>query len=87
MIVVIQSTRHDQPIRVEITAWGARWYLWVLAGAALFVIGFGALFTEEAGGLSELAWAVWILSWLAGAIVGVIGVGLGATRFASHHRG
>lgn len=83
-LAVIRSSRHDRPIAAELTAWSARWYAWLAAGAGLFVVGFGALLTEEDGGLTEVAWATWILSWLAGAIIGVIGLGLGVVRLAKH---
>lgn len=78
--LVISARRHDQPIQTQAAAWGARWYLWLAAAAALFLVGFAMLFTEEDGGLSSIAWAVWILSWLAAAVIAVVGVGLGATR-------
>lgn len=85
-IVALQASRHDQPIAAELTTWDARWYLWLAAAASFLLIGFGALLTEEAGGLSDVAWATWMLSWLTGAIVGAIGLGLGATRLFNRRR-
>lgn len=85
-VVAIQASRHDQPISAEVTAWSARWYVWLAAGVGFFLVGFGALFAADDGELSSVAWATWMLSWLSGAIVVVIGLGLGATQLASHRR-
>lgn len=84
-VLGISARRHNQPIQAQAAAWGARWYLWLAAAAALFLVGFAMLLTEENGGLSTAAWAVWILSWLAAGIVAAVGVGLGVTRLA-HNR-
>lgn len=85
-IVAIQAARHDQPIAAELNSMSARWYLWLAAGAAFFLVGFGALLTEVDGGLTTVAWATWMLSWLTGAIVGVVGLGLGANRAIAKRR-
>lgn len=84
--LVISARRHDQPIQAQAAAWGARWHLWLAAAAALFLVGFAMLFTEEDGGLSSVAWAVWILSWLAAAVIAAVGLGLGATRLARNRQ-
>lgn len=85
-LLVIGARRHDQPIAVEAAAWGRRWYRWLGVAAVLFVMGFAMLLTSEDGELSSVAWAVWILSWLAAAITAAAGIGLGATRFVSQRR-
>ncbi len=85
-VLVIVARRHEQPIAAEAAAWSERWYLWVAVAAGMFLVGFAMLFTEEDGGLSSVAWAVWILSWLAAAVVATVGLGLGATRYVNHHR-
>jgi hypothetical protein len=84
--VAIQAGRHDQPITTELTAWSARWHLWLVASAAFFFLGFGALLTEGDQGLTTAAWATWVLTWLTGAVLGGVGLGLGATRFVSRRR-
>lgn len=85
-IGVLLARRNERPIASEFTAWSARWYYWIAAGAALFAIGFGALLTNEDNELSSAAWATWILSWLSGAVVAAIGLALGATRLISQRR-
>lgn len=85
-IVALQASRHDQPIAAELTTWGARWYLWLAAAASFFLIGSAPSSPRRPGGLSDVAWATWMLSWLTGAIVGAIGLGLGATRLVNLRR-
>ena len=84
--LALGARHHDQPIATEAADWGRRWYLWLATAAGLFLLGFAMLLTEEDGGLSSVAWAVWILSWLAAAIVAAVGLGLGATRVISQRR-
>lgn len=80
-IIVLQGRRRDRPIAAEINAWSTRWYLWIVAGAGLFAVGFLALLTNEDNELASWAWATWILSWLSGGIVAVIGLGLAANLY------
>ena len=84
--LALGARRHDQPIATEAANWGRRWYLWLATAGGLFLVGFAMLLTEADGGLSNVAWAVWILSWLAAAIVATVGLGLGATRIINHRR-
>ena len=38
--------------------------------------------------LTEIGWAIWMLSWAAATVVGLLGLGLGATRlFVSRRSG
>jgi len=87
-VLVIGARRHDQPIAVEAVAWERRWYRWLGVAAVLFLVGFAMLLTSEDNELSSIAWAVWILSWLAAAVTATVGVGLGlgATRLVSQRR-
>ena len=84
--LAIAAHRHDQPIATEAADWGRRWYAWLLTAGALAMVGFAALSTHDDGDLSTVAWATWILSWLAAGIVGIVGVGLGAMHLRRHRR-
>ena len=48
--------------------------------------GLAVLFTADDGDLTTVAWVVWILSWLAAAIIAVVGLALGAIRFVHNRR-
>ena len=50
------------------------------------MVGSAMLFTAEDGDLATVAWATWILSWLAAAIIAAVGLGLAATRYLVHRR-
>jgi hypothetical protein len=80
IIVAIQASRHDRPITAELNTWSARWHLWLTASASFLLIGLDALVADGDRDLTTAAWTVRVLSWLSGATVGVIGLGLGATR-------
>lgn len=84
--VVMQAGRHDRPITAELNAWSQRWHLWLVTCASFFLIGLGVLLTEGDQGLATTAWATLALSWVTGAVLGVIGLGLGATRFIKRRR-
>lgn len=76
-----------------------RWYIWVGAGLALAALGTATLAIWENSGIvpqnctetspcwqDTAAWATWILSWLAAAVAGAIGVVLGVLHiFTRHH--
>lgn len=61
------------------------WYLWVTGAACAFVLGLGVL-AIDGDDLTSAGWATWMLSWAAAAVLGVIGLGLGATRLLTSHR-
>lgn len=75
------------------------WYRWLVAAVALGVLGFATLVVWESSGFvsddcteaspcwqGTVAWATWIISWLAAVVTGGIGIVLGALRlFARHH--
>ena len=84
--VAFRALRHGRPIAPEAAAWSQRWYAWFAVAAALFVIGGTMLLTADDGELSTPAWAVWTVSWVSGAAVAVVGLGLGATRIAQQRR-
>ncbi|MGI9615927.1 MAG: hypothetical protein ACR2QO_23640 [Acidimicrobiales bacterium] len=85
-VLVLAARRHDRPIAAEAMEWAGYWPRWLAAAAGLFLLGAAMLFTAEDGNLTTIAWATWILSWLAAAIVAVVGLGLGATRLVQHRR-
>jgi hypothetical protein len=58
-----------------------------MTGAAgAFLLGLGVLAIDGDDELTSAAWATWMLSWATAAVLGVIGLGLGATRLLSNHR-
>ena len=85
-VLVIVARRHDQPISAEAAAWSERWFLWLAAAAGLFFLGLAAVAADGDGELNTPVWAVWILSWLAAAVVATVGLALGATRVVNHRR-
>jgi hypothetical protein len=85
VLVGLQFAGKDRPITPSDPSVTRRWYLWIAGAAGAFLFGLGVVVaTEEDGGLSEIAWATWMLSWAAAAVLGVIGLGLGATRLITH---
>jgi hypothetical protein len=85
VLVGLQFAGKDRPITPADPSMTRRWYLWVAGAAGAFLLGLGVLaIAEEDGGLSEFAWATWMLSWTTAAVLGVIGLGLGATRVITH---
>jgi hypothetical protein len=85
VLVGLQFAGKDRPITPTDPSMTRRWYLWVAGGAGAFLLGLGVLaVAEEDGGLSEVAWATWMFSWATAAVLGVIGLGLGATRVITH---
>lgn len=85
-VLVIVARRHDQPIASEVATWSERWYLWLAVAAGMFLVGLAAVAADDDSELSTPVWALWILSWLAAAVVATVGLGLGATRFVNQRR-
>jgi hypothetical protein len=87
VLVGLQFAGKDRPITPTNPSITRRWYLWTAGAAGAFLLGLGVIaIAEEDGGLSELAWATWMLSWAAAGVLAVIGLGLGATRLVTSHR-
>jgi hypothetical protein len=85
VLVGLQFAGKDRPITPTDPSVTRRWYLWMAGAAAAFLLGLGVLaIAEEEGGLSEVAWATWMLSWAAAAVLALIGTGLGATRLITN---
>ena len=95
------SSREDEPelapVRRQQVDMTRRWYLWLVAAAALGAIGFLVLLiwpSVTPDNCTEFnpcwedtaAWATWILSWLAAIVTGGIGVILGGLRLLVRHR-
>lgn len=77
----------DRPITPTDPSVSQRWYWWLAGAAGAFLAGLGVLaVTEEDGGLSEAAWATWMLSWATAAVLALVGVGLGTARLVTHRR-
>lgn len=75
----------DRPIAPSDPSVTRRWYWWLAGAAGAFLLGLATLaITEKDGGLSEAAWAAWMLSWAVAAILALVGAGLGAARLISH---
>jgi len=86
VLVGLQFAGKDRPITPTDPSMTRRWYLWIAGAAGAFLLGLGVLaVAEEDGGLSEVAWATWMLSWATAAVLGIIGLGLGATRLVTNH--
>jgi hypothetical protein len=85
-LVGLQFAGKDRPITPTDPSVTRRWYLWIAGAAGAFLLGIGVVaLTEEDGGLSELAWAIWMLSWATAAVLGCVGLVLGATRLITNH--
>lgn len=85
-VLVIAARRHDQPIATEAADWGRRWYAWLITAGMLVLVGLAVLLIDGDGDLSTVAWATWILSWIAAAVVAAVGLGLGALHLRGHRR-
>lgn len=78
----------DRPIATAGHRVTRYWYWWLLGAAGAFLVGSGVLaVAEEDGGLSEMAWTAWMLSWSSAVVLALIGIVLGATRLLTnrHH--
>lgn len=82
-LVGLQYAGKDRPISTTSLATG-RWYLWLAGAAVAFVVGFGALATDGDNELNSLQWGTWMMSWAAAAVLGAIGLTLGAIRLVSN---
>ena len=83
-LIVLQFAGRDRPIALTNPSTTRRWYLCLAGAAAAFLSGFAALAIDGDDNLSEPAWAIWIFSWTAAALLGVIGLTLGATRLITN---
>lgn len=65
---------------------GQTWWVWLVAALLGVGVGFLALLLDPQDFESSLLWAVWILSWLAAALMALIGVGILVVRIVGRHR-
>jgi hypothetical protein len=86
VLVGLQFAGKDRPITPTDPSMTRRWYLWMTGAAGAFLLGLGVLAIDGDDELTSAAWATWMLSWATAAVLGVIGLGLGATRLLSNHR-
>ena len=87
VLIGLQFAGKDRPITPTDPSLTRRWYLGPAAAAGAFLVGLGVVvIAEEDGGLSEVAWATWMLSWASAAVLGLIGVSLAAIRLAATRR-
>lgn len=76
----------DRPVAARGSSATQRWYLWLAGAAIAFGIGFAALAIDGDDELTTATWATWMFSWAAAAVLGFIGVTLGATRIIANRR-
>ena len=82
------------PVRRQQLDMTAKWHLWLVGAAVLFVVGLATIASAEAmididdedNVFGGLAWLVWVLSWLGAIVTGGIGIILGALRGLVRHR-
>jgi hypothetical protein len=80
----LQLAGKDRPIAAHDPSITRRWYIWLAAAVGLYLLGFVFL----AFWLTEVGWAIWMLSWAAATVVGLLGLGLGAAHlFVSRRSG
>jgi len=85
VLVGLQFAGKDRPITPTDPSMTRRWYFWMAGAACAFLLGLGVL-AVDGDDLTSAGWATWMLSWAAAAVLGVIGLGLGATRLVTNHR-
>jgi hypothetical protein len=78
----LQLAGKDRPIAAHDPSITRGWYIWLAAAVALFMFGFMFL----AFWLTEIGWAIWMLSWAAATVVGLLGLGLGVTHLFMSRR-
>ena len=82
------------PVRRQQVDMTAKWHLWLVAAAVLFVVGLVTIasaealidMTDEDNVFSGLAWIVWMLSWLGAMVTGGIGIILAGLHLIVRHR-
>jgi hypothetical protein len=86
-MTALQFAGNDRPIAPTRQSTAQRWYLWLGAGGGLFLVGIAVVAIDgDDEDLSSVAWMTWLLSWVTGAVLIVVGLGLGATRFIANRR-
>ena len=82
------------PVRRQQVDMTAKWYLWLVAAAVLFVVGLATIASADAlidmddenNVFGGLAWLTWVLSWLGAMVTGGIGIILSGLRLIIRHR-
>jgi hypothetical protein len=83
-LIGLQVAGKDRPIAADKSLTTDRWYLWLAGAAVAVAVGFGALATSTDGELNSAQWATWMISWAGAAVLGVIGLSLGARRLITN---
>ena len=83
-LMVLQFAGRGRPVAPNNSSATRRWYLWLAGAGAAFLSGFVALAINGDDDLSEPAWVIWMISWAAAALLGAIGLTLGATRLITN---
>lgn len=74
------------PVLAQQIAMTRYWYVWWGIAATLFAIGWLPLLLDNPDDLSTVAWLTLMLSWLAAAVTGGIGLILAVLRVGVRHR-
>ena len=82
VLVGLQFAGKDRPITPTDPSMTRHWYVWLAAALGLYLLGFVFL----AFWLTEIGWAIWMLSWAGATVVGLLGLSFGATRLLSNRR-
>ena len=85
VLVGLQFAGKDRPIAPTDPSITRHWYLWMAGAASAFLIGLGVL-AVDGDDLTSAGWTTWMLSWAGAAILGFVGLGLGATRLVTNNR-
>ena len=83
-LVGLQFAGKDRPMARRDLSTARPWYMWLAGSAAAFLVGLVAVASDGDGELSSLVWTTWMLSWAAAIVLGVVGLGLGATRLVGN---
>lgn len=85
-LAALQFAGRDRPIAPTDPAITRRWWMWLAAGAAAFIVGLAAVAIDGDDDLSTAAWATWLISWATAIVLAAIGIGLAATRLVLTRR-
>lgn len=84
VLAALSFAGRDRPIAPTDPSMTRRWYWWLAAAAGAFLVGLGVVAIDGDDQLSEAAWATWMISWAIGAVLAIVGVGLGTARLITH---
>ena len=85
-LVGLQFAGKDRPLARRDPSTARPWYVWLAGSAAVFLVGLVTVASDGDGELSNVVWTTWMLSWAAAVVLGLVGLGLGATRLVVGNR-